>query len=217
MHIASQSPTELVVKASTVWISAICGASALASTSFSVVENKPNGLFGAAFFLFVAIAFARRTVFTFDAMQRIVRWNGYKPFKSISGSIPFDEVSDITVDASVGGHNVPTYRLSLQTARGATPMAFVYSGSNDGYASLRRTILTFMKPGQQEPRSDPHAASGAIPVDLDSSIRSLLQQGRKIDAIALLRTRERIGLTEAVQRIDAVNARIKAESPIQPR
>lgn len=215
MRIASQSPTELVVKDSTLWISALCGAAALATAYFALAKHQPRGLLGGAFFLLFTIAFARHTVFTFDGMQRMVRWSGYKPFHSASGSISFDEIADITVETSFGGNNVPTYRLSLKTANGLVPMAFVYSGSNDGYASLRRTILALIKPGLQETPADAPHASGAIPGDLDSAIRSLLLQGRKIDAIALLRTRERIGLIEAVKRIDEAGAKIKAESPIQ--
>jgi hypothetical protein len=215
MRIASQSPTELVVKDSTLWISALCGAAALATVYFSIAKHEPRSLLGGAFFLLFTIVFARHTVFTFDGMQRIVRWSGYKPFHSTSGSVSFDEIADITVETSSGGNNVPTYRLSLKTADGLVPMAFVYSGSNDGYASLRGTILALIKPGLQGTPADAPNASGVIPGDLDSSIRSLLLQGRKIDAIALLRTRERIGLIEAVKRIDEADARIKAESPLQ--
>jgi hypothetical protein len=212
MRIAHQSPTELVVRDSSMWISAICAAAALTIIFFAITQNKPSGFLVAAFFLLFTIILARTSTFTFDGMQRMVRWRGYKPFQSASGMIPFDDISDITVDASsAGSRGTPVYRLSLLTSNGTLPMAYVYSGSNDAYASLRREILGFLKPGVQAPEHSTIASNG-ISSGIESSIRSLLQQGRKIDAIALLRTTERIGLTEAVGRIDAIEAKTKAET-----
>jgi hypothetical protein len=206
MRIVSQSPTEIVVKDSTVWIGFVCAAVALALIGFGVARAQPNNFLGAALFLLFGIIGVRTTAFTFDGMQRVVRWSGYKPFKRASGMIPFDDVSDIVVEAMSGGDDSTSYRLALMTAQGNVPMAYVYTNSRDGYSALRTQILSVIKPGLAV-TAPPDTAINAdgIPADLDSSIRSLLKQRRKIEAITWLRSRVRIGLAEAVQRIDAID------------
>lgn len=206
MRIVRQSPTELVVKNSSLWMSIVCGGGALALILFGIAKAQPNLFLVAAFFLLFATITARETTFTFDGLERVTRWSGYKPFKSESGSIRFDDISDITIEAMSMDKSGMTYRLTLQTANGPVPMANAYSGSRDGYASLRRQILAFVKPGLQHEPPETHV--DGIPADLASSIRSLLQQGRTIDAIALLRAREKIGLTEAKKRVEALQAKV---------
>jgi len=211
MHVVRQSPTELVVKDSSLWMSVLFTAIAVAFVA-GVGISQPAKLLVPAIFLLFGTITARSTTFAFDGMQRTVRWSGFKPFKSQSGAILFDEIDDVTVEASSMGNNGATYRLSLATKQGPVPMAFAYSGSRDGYAGLRRQILAFVKPGLSPSAPESHFAG--IPDDLASSIRSLLIQRRAIDAIALLRTRERIGLVEAKRRVDAAEAKIKSANRI---
>jgi len=211
MHVVRQSPTELVVKDSSVWMTILFATIAVALVA-GIGVSQPVRLLAPALFLLFGTITARATTFTFDGMQRTVRWSGFKPFKSQSGAILFDEIDDVTVEASSMGNSGTTYRLSLLTKQGAIPMAFAYSGSRDGYAALRRQILAFVKPGLSP--SAPESTFAGIPDDLASSIRSLLIQGRTIDAITLLRTRERIGLVEAKKRIDAAEAAIKSANQI---
>jgi hypothetical protein len=210
MRIASQSPTELVVRDSSVWISVLCAGVALGLILFGIAKAQPNTFLGAALFLLFGIIGARNTTFTFDSVRRVVNWSGYKPFKRASGTIPFDDVSDIVVEATSGGSDATTYRLALITSQGNVPMAYAYTSSKDGYAELRSQILGFIRPGLAGAPPDTDVNADGIPADLDSSIRSLLNQRRKIDAIELLRSRGRIGLTEAVKRIDAVDKNMKA-------
>lgn len=212
MRIASQSPTELVVRDNSVWISILCASVALALICFGIAKAQPNTFAGAAFFLLCGIIGARTTAFTFDGVRRVVQWNGYKPFKRASGSIPFDDISDIVVEAMSGSSDATTYRLSLITSQGAVPMAYTYTNSRDGYAELRNQILNFIRPGLAGVAPDTAINSGGLPADLDSSIRLLLNQHRKIDAIALLRTHEGIGLAEAVKRVNAIDREQSAKT-----
>ncbi|MGH9646207.1 MAG: hypothetical protein ACRD4E_05255, partial [Bryobacteraceae bacterium] len=90
--------------------------------------------------------------FTFDAGRRIVRWKGRRVFKTESGEIPFDDITDIGTEASrattvPGKRDVPIYRLTSITLRGTIPMAYAYSGQGDRYSALRGQILDFVKPG----------------------------------------------------------------------
>ena len=45
----------------------------------------------------------RGTSFTFDSMQRVVRWRGKKLFKTELGTIRFDDITDIGIEASSAG------------------------------------------------------------------------------------------------------------------
>jgi len=148
MHIARQTPQELVVVAGTRWVSAMCAAAALFTLYFVIARHEPKGIFLAAFFLLFALIMDLRKTFTFDAMQRIVRWKGRKVFKAESGEIPFDDITDIGTQATLAGdRGVPTYRLTIVTSRATIPMAYTYSGHNDRYSTLRGQILDFVKPG----------------------------------------------------------------------
>lgn len=211
MHIVRQSPTELVVKDSSLWMTILFAGIAVALVA-GVGFSEPVKLLVPALFLLFGTITARATTFTFDAMRRTVQWSGFKPFKAESGTILFDEIEDITVEAAAGGNNRAAYKLSLATKQGPVPMAYGYSSSRDGYAGLRQQILAFFKPGLQTSRPASH--SDGIPSDLESSIRSLLMQGRTIDAITLLRTREPMGLNEAKKRVDALHAKIKNETNV---
>ncbi len=152
MHIARQTPRELVVVAGTRWVSAICAAAALITLYIVITRHEPKGyLFLPAFFLLFAFIVDLRKTFTFDATRRIVRWKGRKVFKAESGEIPFDDISDIRTEASSassqsGGREVPIYRLTIITARATIPMDYSYSGHEDRYSTLRAQILDFIKP-----------------------------------------------------------------------
>jgi len=189
----ADSPTELVVKDSSMWMTILFVGIAIALVA-GVGISQPIKLLVPALFLVFGTITARATTFTFDSMRRTVQWSGFKPFKTESGTILFDEIDDITVELTSGGNGATAYRLALKTKLGAVPMAYAYSNSRDGYAALRQQMLAIVKPGLQAP--EPASQIDGIPADLASSLQSLLIQGRKIDAIALLRTRERIGLTE---------------------
>lgn len=211
MRIAHRSLTELVVRDSSLWMSGVCAGGALLLAGYGIAEREINFFWIAGFFLLCATILARTTTFTFDGMHRIVRWHGYKLFKQSSGTIPFDDIADITIEISTAGSGTPTYRLSLRTSTGVVPMAYLYTASRDAYASLRQELLSFLRPGLREPPPDLHAPVDGIPAALESSLRVLLARGRKVDAIALLRATEHIGLAEAAGRINAIDAKLKTE------
>lgn len=176
MHITRRTPTELVVEDSSLWISYICAGAGFLLLLAAIAQHKSQGFVPAAFFLLFAAIFERKITFTFDATQRVVRWSGFKLFKRDSGSIPFDEVTEIGTQASLGTSEA-TYRLTILTVHGSIPMAYTYAGRADGYGLLRQQILDFVKPGAYVPTSEPGILSSGVPADLEPSIRSLLAQG----------------------------------------
>lgn len=156
MHIARQTPQELVVVAGSRWVSAICAAAALLTLYFVIARREPKGLFVVGFLLLFALIMDLRKTFTFDAIERMVRWRGRKVFKAESGEIRFDEITDIGTDARhAGNRDVPVFRLTIVTARGTIPMAYSYSGQPDGYSTLRGQILSFVKGGSTMQSPEP--------------------------------------------------------------
>jgi hypothetical protein len=205
MHIARQTQQELVVVDGTRWLALIFLAVTLLLVVSSVTRHEGKLLFVAGFFLLFAAAFARRTTVVLDGMQRVARWSRRTLLGKESGSIPFDDITDIVLDASPGANGALAYRLQMVTADGKTPMASVFNSGLDHYENLRGQILDFIKPGAYAHELQVGTLSNGVPADLESSLRSLLKQGRRIDAIELLRSREQIGLTDAVARVNALD------------
>jgi len=152
MHVARHTTQELVIVAGTRWVSAICTAASLVTLYFVLTRNEPTGLILVAFFLLFAVIMYLRKTFKFDATRRIVRWHGFSAFKVESGNIPFDDITDIGTESRrassrSGGSEVAIFRLTIITPRATIPMAYAFSGRDDGYAALRLEILEFVKPG----------------------------------------------------------------------
>jgi hypothetical protein len=74
MHIARETPHELVVVSGTRWLSAIVGAAAVGSLYFVIPRRELAGYFVTAFLAAFALIMDLRKTFTFDAMQRVVHW-----------------------------------------------------------------------------------------------------------------------------------------------
>jgi hypothetical protein len=75
---------------------------------------------------------------------------------------------------------------------------------------MRAEILAFLHPGAQGASSAATETASGTGLADEASIRSLLRQGRKIDAVTLLRSTERLSLTAAMQRVNAIDAAMKA-------
>lgn len=110
------------------------------------------------------------------------------------------------------------YRLAIATAsQGTVPMSDEYSsGGLKGYEDLRDTLLHFVRP--ERGSSAFSAATATLPLNpdaartaaLNDSIRGLLQQGRKVDAILLVRQSEHLDLTEATFRVNHIEHELKS-------
>jgi hypothetical protein len=154
VHIARQTPQELVVVTGTRWVAAISAASALLTLYFVITRHELKGLFLAAFFLLFVLILDSRKTFKFDAMRRIVRWNGRTAFKGESGEILYDDITDIgTQSTRAGDRGILIYRLTIVTSQATIPMAYTYSGNSDAYSTLRGQILDFIKSGSTSPRA----------------------------------------------------------------
>ena len=211
MHIARQTPQELVVVDSSRWVSAICAAAALFAAYRTMSQHQPKGLIAVALLALFAMIFDLRKTFTFDAMQRVVRWKGRTILKAESGEIPFDDITNIdteTITTTNKSADITLYRLAINAKGTTVPMAYNYRGVKNGYAALRSQILEFVRPASQSAAA--HVV-GAAAESLESSLRALLRQNHKMDAISLLRSTENMSMSEAIKRIDAIECGIKQE------
>jgi hypothetical protein len=199
MRITRQTPIEMVVVDSTAWVSSICAIAAAALLCDLIIHGYKLGeLITAGLLLAFAAGFLLKTRFTFNAMGRTASWSRRRLFWVKSGTIPFDGIQDIGMQASVADHGVLIYRLAIVTAQGTVPMSDSYSGGKQSKAEIREKILLFL--GKE---------AGDVDEADESSLRSLLAQGRKIDAISILRSSRNISLAEAKQRVEAIEAKQK--------
>jgi hypothetical protein len=189
----------IVVQNSTVWLSVVCGV-IIAILIYAAFASGDNRLFRPALFLgLFFIAFLSKYTFVFDATQRMVRWQIMRFGWMRAGSLPFDAVKDVVLQ-SEPGNGRPTYRLALLTAEGAMPLSSGFGGTSDRCRATQSQILQLLRPGQAPTATAP---ATSIAASMDSSVRTLVAEGRKIDAIKLL-TSMGINLTEAKQRVDEI-------------
>ena len=202
MHITRKTNTELAFVDSSIWVSVLLLCAGAATVYASVMQGKLNGLWVAALFELFAFLFWRKEVVVFDAGRQQVTWWRRRAFKAASGMVPFTEIKGIGMEANAAGEQgTLTYRLTILTDGKPVPMADVYSANRAHYEALKAEILQFL-------HMDIAAASTAESAD-DNSIQSLLKQGRKVDAIALVRASQHIGLTEAVDIVNRIDEKMK--------
>jgi hypothetical protein len=159
----------------------------------------------ACIFLLIALFCLRRQTFVFDARQRIVRWNGLRILKVYSGSMPFSDITGIGTETMPSQHGQPMYRMTLLTAHGSTPLSDGYGAGGQWFEKMRETIDAFIHLERADVSG--HSVNSGDS-QLDASIRSMLTQGRRIDAITLVRQSENLDLTRAVQRVNDLEKRL---------
>lgn len=204
MKVVRQTETELVLQDSSLWLAVFMAAAAVFLAFGAYSTGKKATLVPAALFVLFAFLSLRKTTIVFDSLRRMVDWQRLRYIERSSGSIPYDDIKDIVVETTTGGTSGrATYRLAILTPQASWPMSDGYGGNGDRYASLGKEIREFLKLG---PSANAATAPSSAPDDanLDTSIRALLAQGRKIDAIALLRTMKEIDLAAAKQHVDEI-------------
>ena len=199
MHITRKTNQELVVVDGSIWLSVffLCDA---AFVAFQAVALKtPNWWFTVAFLSLFAFLSWRRETVTFDTVSQQVKWVRRRAFKLASGTVAFSEMRGITLESMSGNHGALSYRLAILTTGQPVPMSDGYGGGQAHYETLRKQILEFLN-------MDKTASPG--PGD-EASIRALLQQGCKVDAVEFVRTNYQLDLTEAVDRVNAIDEKMK--------
>ena len=201
MHITRKTNQELVILDSSIWISVFLLCASAFVTYRLILENNQRGLLLDGIFLLFIVLFWRKEVVVFDVARQQATWTRRRLFKVATGSIPFSDINGIGIETTSSG-NAPTYRLSIITSLGSIPMSDSYAGGQQKYEELRQEIVDFLK---LDPGST--LTSG---IDDEASVRSLLKQGRRIDAIQLVRSTQKLSLTEATQRVAALYEQMNA-------
>ena len=201
MHISRRTNQELVVVDGSIWISVFLLCVAAFMGFQAVAREIPRWWFLAGLLsLFALIAWRRETV-TFDTARQQVQWMRRRAFRLAGGTVPFGEMRGIILDSMIDDHGMLMYRLVIQTTEKPVPMSDAYGGGQAYYESLRKQILEFL---HMDHSADPAPDDGG-----EASIRFLLAQGRKVDAIALMRTSYQLDLAEAVDRVNEIDEKMK--------
>lgn len=158
-------------------------------------EKEAIGIvLGILFSAFGAVLLFRRDRFVFDTAAGRVTWRKWSLARSSSGEFDFSEVLDVTIESTSGADGGGTYRVALRTKDATVPLTESYAGSVDRWRPTVARIRKILG----------HA--GERPADVD--MESLLDQGRKIDAIRQLRETEGPSLTQAKAKVENVDSRI---------
>jgi len=189
MRIAKESADELILTEQTVWFGVLCGLAGGGLLVLCLVNGNWKGLLGPAFFGFSALMAWRASRVRFDKSTGTVVLDQLRVFKRTRTRLPFDAVLNIVIESS-GGDDPAPCRLVLQTPNGPQPLSSAYSSSYPAHEVLRLAVLKIL---------------GRASADgLMQSLRDLIRAGRTIDAVALLRSREKMDLTTARNRIAAM-------------
>jgi hypothetical protein len=201
MHVIRKTNQELVILDSSIWISVflLC-VSSFAAYRLIVQESDKTGFWLLGIFLLFVLLFWRREVVVFDAARQQALWRRRRLFKVATGTIPFSDIIGIGLESISAGNSL-SYRLAILTRQSSAPMSDSYEGNLQKYEKLKQEILEFLGLPGEKPDSPGPLPSG---IDEEVSVRSLLKQGRRIDAIQLVRATQKLGLAEATDRVATI-------------
>lgn len=197
MRIVENSPTQLRLRDRTLWISVVCVGMAAALAGRFLVAGEPPGQdlsTGAVVLLALGFAFGflHATDVSFDKAARTCAVRRLDGFRVRRTALSFDEIADVRVEIEpMPDGAVVSCRLALVTADGATPLTSAYEPGLERFNQMRAAILEVVAPGK-------------APTPAPDPVRELAKAGRLIDAVALLRQRERLSLAEAKDRVEAL-------------
>jgi len=215
MKITRQTETELVVVDSCLWLAGFFFLVSLIFVYAALSHAQPRLFVPAGVMFLFGVPWLRRSTFTFDAAQRIVRYRVLRYWKTSAGALPFADISGIGSETSSAPRGGTIYRLAILTRERSIPMSDAYSGGRTYHEDLRLRIQKFVM-GEVVSAAAKEAAITA-PGAREATVRSLLSQGRKIDAIQMLGNDEDLDLTEATQRVDAMEKGMATKSAASPQ
>ena len=203
MKVIRKTNQELVVADSSIWVSVMLLCVDVVFVYRGYVTGSWQALLGVGIVSLFAFLFWRKEVVTFDAGRQEAEWRRIRAYKLDEGTVPFSEITGIGMDTTSAKNNVLVYRLTMLTSAKPVPLSDVFRGDKQRCDEVRAQILEFLHLDRGEAVSsarNPH----------DNSVQALLRQGRKTDAIELVRTSERIGLSEAVKIVNDIDEKMKA-------
>jgi hypothetical protein len=177
----------------TLWLSTIfLGAAALLAVGV-VRDREPGLLIPAGLFLIFALAFLRASDVTFDKITRACTIRRLDVLRLTRTRLGFEDIVDarVEIEPMPDDPRAPSCRLSLVTTSAAVPLTAAYEPSKERYAAMREAVLDTIFGDRPRPAAaDP--------------IQRLVNEGRIIDAVSMLRVREGIDLKTARERLKAL-------------
>lgn len=215
MKIARRTDTELVLEDSLLWLAILLALASLPPLYDAIILGIKKNFVLPGLLLLSALLCVRKSSCTFDRLRRMASLRTRWLFRVRERGVPFDDISDVTLQADMLGQQKAQYRLAIVTPAGAIPLAGAYGSGSSRYEAMCQAVLEFLTRGSQPSEQSAHtathtSAAQAGSSELDRSILDLLHQGRKLDAISLFRTTHNVTLTEAKQRIDQIAAMPKS-------
>ena len=191
MRIVEDTPSRLVLRDRTLWISSICLVAAMVMVVRGAVVGDDQLLIGAAVMLAFAIPFLRATDLIFDKGQRICSLRRLDMWRIKRLSLPFSDIRDIKVEVEpmAGDSQTISCRFSLVTQADVIPLTAAYEPNLERYNKMREVILGMLfSPSRRPAAADP--------------VLDLVTRGQIVAAVALLRKRDGLDLTAAKMRVD---------------
>jgi hypothetical protein len=208
MHALRKTNQDLVFVDSTIWLAILLLGLSVFAAYRSYIQGSRAGFVAVGFLLLCGFLFWRKEIVTFDAGRQQAEWTRRRAFSVASGTVPFSEITGIGMETTSGSRGELAYRLTILTRDKPVPMSDVYNGNRSHYESIRQEILAFLHL-DSEPAKSVQGDDQFGGVDDEASVVSLLKQGRRIDAIELVRSTQKLGLTEATQRVAQILERMK--------
>ena len=218
MMIARHTDTELVLDDSMIWLAILLALASLPPLYDAMILGSKKSFILPTLLLLSALLCVRKSSCTFDRLRRMASLHTRWLFRVRERSVPFDDISDVTLQADMLGQQKAQYRLAMVTCAGAIPLAGAYGSGSTRYEAMCQTVRDFLTCGSQPsalkhapptahaPASNPALAAAVRPI-LD-----LLHQGRKIEAISLFRTTHSVSLAEAKGRVDEIAEQLRPEN-----
>jgi hypothetical protein len=192
MRISENTPSHLRLRDRTLWISIVCfAAAAIIMVRIAFDHDQSGKLIAAALSLMFGLAFLRATNVTFDKIERSCTLRRFDVLRVTRTRLAFADITDVRVEIgpSPGDSPAISCRLSLVTASAVVPLTAGYEPDQKRYDAMRDAVV------------DAVFGNGARPAAVDP-IRMLIEEGRIIDAVAMLRMRDGLDLTTASARVD---------------
>src|SRR5262249_30105649 len=174
------------------------GAAVILAAGAALHPDRPGFLVSTGLLIIFALAFLRATDVTFDKAMRVCDIRRLDVMRLKRVRLSFDDILDARVEfASVDDATTLSCRLSLVTTSGKVPLSTAYEPDEACYDAMRDAVLDTILAGRpRPPAADP--------------VRMLVEEGRIIDAVALLRQREKVNLATALTRVNALRDQLRA-------
>jgi len=143
--------------------------------------------------------------FVFDPSARTMTWERRNWLRSRGARLPFSEIKDVVVPFSretdlESNRRRDHYTAMLVTTSGQIPLTGTSSIRKQEYVDLADAVLAILSKPHQGP-------AGGTELD------RLVAAGRTLDAIALVRAQQGLGLAEAKALVDRISAGRRTSRP----